>query len=389
MMMTCKHKTYGIFLIIIFLLVPIVALAENIDPDNDGSQYAWGENVGWINLEPSQGGGITVTDSVVTGKAWGENVGWINLSPATGGVANDGEGNLSGYAWGENVGWINFNPTGARVTIDPATGAFSGKAWGENIGWINFAPNGKPIKTSWRPPKPDLVVTSLSAPDTASPGEEIVITDTTMNSGLGSSPESTTGYYLSTDASLDSEDIFLYSRPVSALDASASSVGENYHVTIPPYPPMGNCYIIAKADFSGAIIEDAESNNTNTKPITIATVTVPDITCSLTPSGAIVLADGSTLKLFAAVQNNTDQVQVFQFATRVIMPNGNIYPSSGWLVGPATVTLNPHKSKSKLLTHFIPYNVQFGIYTYRGYVGTVSPRLPYNKCEFNFEVTPY
>ena len=27
------------------------ALAENIDPADDGSQWAWAENVGWINAE--------------------------------------------------------------------------------------------------------------------------------------------------------------------------------------------------------------------------------------------------------------------------------------------------------------------------------------------------
>ena len=32
------------------LLSATLATAENIDPDNDNSQYAWGENVGWINL---------------------------------------------------------------------------------------------------------------------------------------------------------------------------------------------------------------------------------------------------------------------------------------------------------------------------------------------------
>ena len=26
--------------------------AENIDPNEDGSQYAYGENVGWLNFEP-------------------------------------------------------------------------------------------------------------------------------------------------------------------------------------------------------------------------------------------------------------------------------------------------------------------------------------------------
>ena len=33
------------------------ALAENIDPLNNGSQYAYGENVGWFNAEPNGDGG--------------------------------------------------------------------------------------------------------------------------------------------------------------------------------------------------------------------------------------------------------------------------------------------------------------------------------------------
>ena len=54
--------------------------AENIDPDNDGSQYAYAENVGWLNFSPTYGG-----------------------------VTIDLDGNFDGWAWGENIGWINFN----------------------------------------------------------------------------------------------------------------------------------------------------------------------------------------------------------------------------------------------------------------------------------------
>jgi hypothetical protein len=59
--------------------------AENIDPFNEGLKYAYGENVGWINFKPSQGPGVTVTNSAVTGYAWGENIGWINFN-STGAV---------------------------------------------------------------------------------------------------------------------------------------------------------------------------------------------------------------------------------------------------------------------------------------------------------------
>ncbi|MBW2664316.1 MAG: hypothetical protein JRD93_20655 [Deltaproteobacteria bacterium] len=155
------RKTVGaIFSVILLLFCSTGYAAENIDPDNDGSQYAYGENVGWLNAEPlSDGGpGVEVTDSTLTGYIWGENIGWINLSPTNhGGVSNDGIGNLSGYAWGENVGWINFAPTnGGGVTID-VEGNFDGWAWGENIGWIHFQNLTVPykVKTAWAPqPEP-------------------------------------------------------------------------------------------------------------------------------------------------------------------------------------------------------------------------------------------
>jgi len=137
---------------LIFIAMAVVGLsstlqAENIDPYGRSMQYAWGENVGWLNFEPDipdPNAGAQVSREKLTGFIWAENIGWINLSPENyGGIFNDGMGNLSGYAWGENVGWINFDPNvpgdsnNYGVTIDN-DGNFDGYAWGENIGWINF-----------------------------------------------------------------------------------------------------------------------------------------------------------------------------------------------------------------------------------------------------------
>jgi len=150
------------------LLIATSAMAqsENIDPDGDGHQYAWGENVGWLNAEPDGGNGASVADFALTGWLWGENIGWVSLSCTNTsvcgatqyGVANDGSGQLSGFAWSENSGWINFAPSTCAgdptcgVKIDPATGYFSGRAWGENIGWITFS-SGTPetwtARASW------------------------------------------------------------------------------------------------------------------------------------------------------------------------------------------------------------------------------------------------
>lgn len=153
-----KNKLLKAFVVCMVMLCQASLLcAENIDPYDDGSQYAYGENVGWLNFEPSQGPGVTVSDANLIGFVWAENIGWINLDPNDGGVANDGTGLLSGYAWGENVGWINFNPkvpgdpNDYGVTID-SEGNFAGWAWGENIGWIHFRSKVPPlykVQTSW------------------------------------------------------------------------------------------------------------------------------------------------------------------------------------------------------------------------------------------------
>ena len=149
----------GAFLLLLLIngcLACNMVWAENIDPDDADAQYAWGENIGWLNAEPADASqsGLTVTTTAVTGYAWAENIGWINFScentnscgDVSFGVTHDGSGNLSGYAWGENIGWISFSchNTGGcgdvdfGVSIDVITGQFCGCAWGENIGWITF-----------------------------------------------------------------------------------------------------------------------------------------------------------------------------------------------------------------------------------------------------------
>ena len=88
--------------------------AENIDPDDNGSQYTYCENVGWLNAEPlgDGGPGVEVDAGELTGYLWAENVGWISLSCLNSGGCDtavdygatyDENGVLSGFAWAENV----------------------------------------------------------------------------------------------------------------------------------------------------------------------------------------------------------------------------------------------------------------------------------------------
>lgn len=59
----------------------VMACAENIDPNNDDSQYGYGRNLEYINFKPggNGGSGAEVNNSAVTGYVWGENIGWIHL----------------------------------------------------------------------------------------------------------------------------------------------------------------------------------------------------------------------------------------------------------------------------------------------------------------------
>jgi hypothetical protein len=114
--------------------------------------YAWSENAGWQNFRPTTYGGVTVFAGHLSGYVWAENIGYIKLGSSGGGgtpyyantnstnwgVNRSGD-NLSGYGWSENAGWINFRPTTyGGVAVDSITGKFYGYAWSENVGWINF-----------------------------------------------------------------------------------------------------------------------------------------------------------------------------------------------------------------------------------------------------------
>jgi subtilase family serine protease len=122
---------------------------------------------------------------------------------------------------------------------------------------------------------PDLDITSLSTPTTASAGQSIVITDTTKNMGGGVAESSVTQFYLSTDSTIDGSDVLLGSRSVQALTAGASSAGST-SVTIPEGTAAGNWYIVAKADGEEVVVETSEINNTYTRTIGIG----PDLNVS-------------------------------------------------------------------------------------------------------------
>jgi hypothetical protein len=73
-----QNMIKGMILLASVVLCVNVGFAENIDPYGDGSQYGYGENVGWLNFEPSEGEGAHVGQTQLTGYVWAENIGWVS-----------------------------------------------------------------------------------------------------------------------------------------------------------------------------------------------------------------------------------------------------------------------------------------------------------------------
>ena len=85
----------------------------------------------FLSFTPS----VNAASRAVTGYAWSDNIGWIQMNPSPGGVfLDDTNGNLSGYAWSDNIGWVNFNPTGPYPT-SPNSGVKMNMSTGQISGW--------------------------------------------------------------------------------------------------------------------------------------------------------------------------------------------------------------------------------------------------------------
>ena len=134
---------------------------------------------GWVDFG-STAGAVHVSDSVLTGSAYGENIGWLTLNPQTyGGVTNNAEGALSGYAWGENAGWVDFS----KVTIG-SDGVFAGNAYGENIGWITFGTGNNKVSTDWRPASTRTVAAPAASVSSGGGGEKRSVSSSLVASNV-------------------------------------------------------------------------------------------------------------------------------------------------------------------------------------------------------------
>jgi subtilase family serine protease len=172
-----------------------------------------------------------------------------------------------------------------------------------------------------------------------------------MNQGGGSAGASVTRVYLSTDTTLDVNDVLLTgSRAVPALGAAESSAG-SLTVSFPAGVTAGSYYLIAKADADASVSEASETNNTAVRTIVIgpdlrvwglwinnsvaagATVSVAD-TAWNQGGGA---AGQSTTRYYLSTDLLLDAMDVPLSPGRVVPP----LAAGAWLDGSTTITIPP------------------------------------------------
>ncbi|MBC2695739.1 MAG: hypothetical protein HF982_10790 [Desulfobacteraceae bacterium] len=151
----------------------------------------------------------------------------------------------------------------------------------------------------------------------------------------------------------------------------------------------GNCYVTGwtvSPDFpTQNPLYPSHAGSVDAFVSKISSVVLASVSVTLVPND-VVIPRGGTLGFDITITNNTNEAQTIYFATNVTLPNGNIYPPSGYLFGPVSVILNPYQSKSGHLSHTIPGNAPIGAYTYHGYVGNPGVGI-IDEDQFDFEVT--
>ncbi|MFN6947046.1 MAG: CARDB domain-containing protein, partial [Cytophagaceae bacterium] len=134
---------------------------------------------------------------------------------------------------------------------------------------------------------PELSTTSLTR------GDNMEVSVSIHNSGNGAASSSNVGYYLSTNAVWDAEDVFL-GRSLGATLAAGASDTRSATVIIPEGTTAGHYYIIFFADHENLVVESNEDNNISALPFTFTDLVVVDLLLqSPLVSSASVLRGGS------------------------------------------------------------------------------------------------
>ena len=203
---------------------------------------------------------------------------------------------------------------------------------------------------------PDLLVTGITVPAIVTNGT-ITVSDTTRNQGSAPATASETGFYLSLNTSLDAADIFLGSRAVPALAAGVSHTQSSV-LPIPATVAPGTYFVLAIADWNGAIMETQEYNNLRAGgPLKIG----PDLLVSALTASASAAAGGPVV-VNDTTQNQGGEPAASSVTTFYLSLNTALDSSDILLGGRAVSPLAAATSQAASTTFTIPASTATGFY---------------------------
>jgi uncharacterized protein YkwD len=230
-----------------FALYSYTSLYLSADPTVDSGDTYLGKV---YTSTLSAGSARTVSSMVTIPSGTGSGTYYLCVvADGTGRIAEEDEQNNTGSA---SLTVQGSSPTTPRPTVTPVP---------------TTPPQGGPVK-------PDLIVTGVNAPATASPGSRVTISATVKNAGDTYAPYSYTSFYLSADPTVDTGDTYLGRAYTSSLSAgSARTVSST--ATVPAGTVGGTYYVCAVADGTGRIAEKDEQNNTGSDSVVVQGNTPP------------------------------------------------------------------------------------------------------------------
>lgn len=147
---------------------------------------------------------------------------------------------------------------------------------------------------------PDLVISVFTSPAVAGAGGTIALNDTTKNQGSATAGPTSTAFYFSANAILDTADTLLGSRSVPGLAPDATSAGST-PVQIPAGTATGTYFLFARADVKSEVVESSETNNTS---FAVAVRVGPDLTVSAITVAPTSGPAGSTVTVNETTKNS-------------------------------------------------------------------------------------
>ncbi len=212
----------------------------------------------------------------------------------------------------------------------------------------------------------DLITTDMTGPSQVTIGESIDVPVTVYNQGTDIANFFRISIYLSDTPDLTGNFTELYFRGSQGdLPGGQSHLSNFTNISIPPDVPLGNIYLVGKADSYDEVVETDETNNLMADPIE---VTAPDliVTDVEGPNG---VKRGDPISGRVWVQNQGNGFTGTNFEVGIFLSTDNIITTADTALG--TLTFNAmlgNGGTSQGYNKIVPTNISKGVY----YLGAIA-----------------